>query len=118
MSTFLKTAQDACHGKVDRTSISSFLHALRGLAAISHILFEDALATVNHIEDGSSNYIPEYDVERLNHELNSNMKELQKNLAAASESEVYEVIITHLIPNDFSRSRFIAFAICLHIHYV
>jgi len=55
------------------------------LAAISHILFEDALQAVNHIEDGSSNYIPEYDVDRLNHELNSDMKELEKNFMTASE---------------------------------
>lgn len=101
--------------KVDRTSISSFLYALRGLAAISHILFEDALATVNHIQDGSSNSIPEYDVDRLNHELNSNMEELEKNFTTASESEVYKVIITHLIPNykTFWFSRFLAFAIRL-----
>lgn len=94
MSTFLKTAEGTCHRKVDRTGIISFLDALRGLAAISHILVEDALAAVNHIEDGKiTNYIPEYDVERLQHELNCNMEELVKNFTTASEEDAYEVIL-------------------------
>ncbi|KAL6896573.1 hypothetical protein ACP4OV_007145 [Aristida adscensionis] len=84
VSTFLKIAEDTCHRKVDRASIISFLDALRGLAAISHILVEDALETVNNIEDGSSKYSPKYDAEALNHQFQCNMKQLEMNFAAAS----------------------------------
>ncbi|KAL6896572.1 hypothetical protein ACP4OV_007144 [Aristida adscensionis] len=87
VSTFLKIAEDTSHRKVDRASIISFLDALRGLAAISHILVEDTLAAASNIEDGSSNYSPMYDVEALHHELKRNLKQLEMNFAAAPDRE-------------------------------
>lgn len=69
-----------------------FLVALRGLAAVSHILAQDALDAVNKIEDCSESFTPVFDVDTLNRKLQCNMKELETRFAAASDREAYEVI--------------------------
>ncbi|TVU37326.1 hypothetical protein EJB05_10635 [Eragrostis curvula] len=92
VSIFLKTAEDACRRRFDRTVFISFIDALRGLAAISHILFEDTLAVVNNVEDSSSYYSPGCDVEALNHELQFSIKELLTSLTTAPERNTYELL--------------------------
>ena len=64
-STFVKTAEDAYHGKAKRTTILSFVCALGGLAAISHILFVDTLDAVNGLlnEEDKPKHSPLIDVE-------------------------------------------------------
>ncbi|CAN6219878.1 unnamed protein product [Urochloa humidicola] len=92
ISTFLKIVEDTCHGKVDRKSIITFLDALRGLAAVSHILIKDALDVLNNIEDCSKSFRTVYDVDALNHELQCNMKECELNFTSASDTEAYELL--------------------------
>lgn len=92
VSTFLKIVEDSCHRKVDRTSIISFLRALRGLAAISHILIQDDLDALNNIEGCSETFSTVYDVDALNHKMHCNMKELEMKLTAASDGEAYKVV--------------------------
>uniref|UniRef100_A0A0D3GUS3 Uncharacterized protein n=1 Tax=Oryza barthii TaxID=65489 RepID=A0A0D3GUS3_9ORYZ len=61
VSIFVKTAEDTYHRKVDRATILSFLCALQGLAADSHILFDDALAFVR---SSQPDYSPKHDVDK------------------------------------------------------
>ncbi|KAL6896911.1 hypothetical protein ACP4OV_007483 [Aristida adscensionis] len=93
---FLKFLEDVWSRNVESDSrIFSFLGALSGLAAISHIMFEDALAAVNTSEQISSNYSPERDVEAPNHELQRKMRDLERKFMAASktsEAEAYEIL--------------------------
>ncbi|TVU37310.1 hypothetical protein EJB05_10619 [Eragrostis curvula] len=105
--TFLKAAEDASHRKVDRMVIVSFIDALRGLAAISHILFEDTLAAVNNTEDSSRHYSPGYDVEAINHDLQCNIKESVKRLMTAPEREAYELLPSTLSTATLLVSEFV-----------
>jgi hypothetical protein len=61
------------------------------LAAISHILIQEALDAMNNIEHCSENFSTVFDVDALNHDLNCKMKELETNFTAASDREAYEV---------------------------
>ncbi|TVU37302.1 hypothetical protein EJB05_10611 [Eragrostis curvula] len=96
VSSFLKLAEDVWNRKVENDSrIISFLGALGGLAAISHIMLEDALAAVNTSEQSLSNYIPKQDIEALNHELQHKMKNLERKIMVASktsDTKVYELL--------------------------
>ena len=47
---FVKLAEDANHQIFNNKSVFSLLGALRGVAAISHILVKDALESVEHVE--------------------------------------------------------------------
>uniref|UniRef100_A0A0E0EES1 Uncharacterized protein n=1 Tax=Oryza meridionalis TaxID=40149 RepID=A0A0E0EES1_9ORYZ len=63
VSTFVKTAEDTYHRKVDKATVLSFLCPLQGLAAVSRILFEDAVkskilhCTVNDLTQKVSSYV-------------------------------------------------------------
>ncbi|KAL6657155.1 hypothetical protein ACP70R_004935 [Stipagrostis hirtigluma subsp. patula] len=109
--TFVKFIEDVWNRNVDNDSrIFSFLGALSGLAAISHILLEDALAAVNTSEYSSSNYSPEYDVEALNHELQRKMADLERKFMAASKtskSKAYEILKPTLYDATTHVSRFV-----------
>lgn len=60
---FLSTIDGTYQGKATMETIVSFLGALGGVAAISHILLQDALANLDS-GDSSSNYGPDCDVDR------------------------------------------------------
>lgn len=70
-----------------------FLDALRGLAAVSHILAQDTLDAINKIEDCSKSFDAVFDVDTLNRKLQCNMKELEMRFTGASDGEAYEVYI-------------------------
>uniref|UniRef100_A0A0E0LPK2 Uncharacterized protein n=1 Tax=Oryza punctata TaxID=4537 RepID=A0A0E0LPK2_ORYPU len=89
VSTFVKTAEDTYHRKVDRATILSFLCALQGLASISHILFEDALASVRSIQP---DYSPKHDVEAINRYYKQEIKCLINNFGEASTTEELDIL--------------------------
>ncbi|KAL5197792.1 hypothetical protein ABZP36_001304 [Zizania latifolia] len=90
VSIFLKTAEDTYHRKVDRADILSFLDALGGLAAISHILFEDALVSVR---GSSPNYSPTRGVKAINRYFHKKMRHLRNNFTEAKPTEALEHLI-------------------------
>ncbi|XP_047068672.1 uncharacterized protein LOC124676670 [Lolium rigidum] len=82
VSTFVKTAEDAYHGKAKRATIRSFLSALGGLAAISHILFVNTLDTVNDllIEEDKPKHSPQIDAEDAHRRFEQKLGNLQQKL--------------------------------------
>ncbi|KAF2924421.1 hypothetical protein DAI22_07g267400 [Oryza sativa Japonica Group] len=98
VSTFVKTAEDTYHRKVDRATILSFLCALQGLAAVSHILFEDALAFVR---SSQPDYSPNHDVEVINRYYQQEIKRLINNFREASTTEALEIL--HSTVNDLTQ---------------
>ncbi|KAM0893047.1 hypothetical protein ACQ4PT_025370 [Festuca glaucescens] len=81
-STFVKTAEDAYHGKAKRATIHSFLCALGGLAAISHILCVNTLDTVNDllIEEDRPKHSPHIDVEAAHRTFEQKLGNLKQKL--------------------------------------
>lgn len=88
VSTFVKTAEDTYHRKVDKATVLSFLCALQGLAAVSRILFEDALASVRSIQP---DYSPKRDVEAINRNYQQEIQCLINKFGEASTTEALEV---------------------------
>jgi hypothetical protein len=82
VSTFVKTAEDAYHGKAKRATIRSFLSALGGLAAISHILCVNTLDTVNDllIEEDRPKHSPDIDVEAAHRMFEQKLGNLKEKL--------------------------------------
>uniref|UniRef100_A0A0E0I5G4 Uncharacterized protein n=1 Tax=Oryza nivara TaxID=4536 RepID=A0A0E0I5G4_ORYNI len=101
VSTFVKTAEDTYHRKVDRATILSFLCALQGLAAVSHILFEDALAFVR---SSQPDYSPNHDVEVINRYYQQEIKRLINNFREASTTEALEAAPLHpvMLPHQMT----------------
>lgn len=91
VSTFVNIADDTCHRKADQETIISFLRALGGLDAISHILFEDALFAANNIEGSSSEYIPNPDVGAYNRIFQQKMTQLEGGIRSSSPVKAREV---------------------------
>uniref|UniRef100_I1QD18 Uncharacterized protein n=2 Tax=Oryza glaberrima TaxID=4538 RepID=I1QD18_ORYGL len=98
VSIFVKTAEDTYHRKVDRATILSFLCALQGLAADSHILFDDALAFVR---SSQPDYSPKHDVEVINRYYQQEIKRLINNFREASTTEALEIL--HSTVNDLTQ---------------
>uniref|UniRef100_A0ACD5YE90 Uncharacterized protein n=1 Tax=Avena sativa TaxID=4498 RepID=A0ACD5YE90_AVESA len=85
-STFVKTAEDTYHGKATRATIHSFLCALGGLAAISHILFVNTLDAVNDllIEEDKPKHIPRIDIEAAHRRFEQKLGTLKQKLKVKS----------------------------------
>nr|BAC20684.1 hypothetical protein [Oryza sativa Japonica Group] len=98
VSTFVKTAEDTYHRKVDKATVLSFLCALQGLAAVSRILFEDALASVRSIQP---DYSPKRDVEAINRNYQQEIQCLINKFGEASTTEALEIL--HCTVNDLAQ---------------
>uniref|UniRef100_A0A0E0AN20 Uncharacterized protein n=1 Tax=Oryza glumipatula TaxID=40148 RepID=A0A0E0AN20_9ORYZ len=93
VSTFVKTAEDTYHRKVNKATVLSFLCALQGLAAVSHILFEDALASVRSIQP---DYSPKRDVEAINRDYQQEIQCLINKFGEASTTEALEKVSSYV----------------------
>lgn len=95
VSAFVRTAEDIHHKKVTRETIISFLGALQGVASISHILVQDALAyrTLIGSKDTSPYYeIDDSEVDRAHLKYQVEMNNLKDKLTAAHPADVYELL--------------------------
>jgi len=91
---FVKLAEDTNHKNFNNKSVFSLLGALRGVAAISHILVKDALESVEHVEYGSLNYsLLVQDTDDSWHEFEQNINNLEHKFRAVlnDNSKIYEV---------------------------
>ncbi|TVU16307.1 hypothetical protein EJB05_39864 [Eragrostis curvula] len=93
VSIFVKLAEDTYHKKFNVESVFSLLGAFRGMAAISHILLEDAMASVNYADDNSSKYSLVHEIENSRLEYAQKMRNLEHNFRAVSNStKAYELL--------------------------
>jgi hypothetical protein len=106
VSIFVKLAEDTYHKNFSDKSVFSLLGALRGVAAIGHILVKDALESVDHVEYGSSNYsLLVQDTDDSWHEFEQNINNLEHKFRAVQKnnSMIYEVgyIVCFYSPSPF-----------------
>ncbi|KAF0907725.1 hypothetical protein E2562_020474 [Oryza meyeriana var. granulata] len=90
VNVFLAAADDSYHRKVSKGTVASFLGALRGLAAVSHILLEDAMEAVSHRlpRDSLSEYAFNSDVKDMYAEFERQMSELECEVRPALAPEM------------------------------
>jgi hypothetical protein len=92
VSIFVKLAEDTYHQKFHVESVFSLLRAFRGLAAISRILVQDALANANYAEYTTSNYSFIHDIDNGCCEFELEMNNLEDKFREVSKStKSYEV---------------------------
>lgn len=94
VSIFVKLAKDTYHKKFNDKSVFCLLGALRGVAAIGHILVKDALESVDNVEYGPSSYsLLVQDTDDSWHEFEQNINNLEHKFRAVlkSNSKIYEV---------------------------
>ncbi|KAL6651492.1 hypothetical protein ACP70R_010417 [Stipagrostis hirtigluma subsp. patula] len=92
VASFVNLAEVTYHKKFNDESLLSLLGAFWGLAAISHILVEDAL---NYVEDSPSKYNLVHDIENSRREYEQKMKNLEHNFTAVvkkSNSRTYQFL--------------------------
>ncbi|PUZ49166.1 hypothetical protein GQ55_7G304100 [Panicum hallii var. hallii] len=95
VSVFVKLAEDTYHTKFNDESLFSLLGALKGVAAIGHILVKDALESVNYVEYGSSNYsLLVQDTGNIWDEYEQNINNLEDKFRAALKDnfKIYELV--------------------------
>ncbi|CAL5029736.1 unnamed protein product [Urochloa decumbens] len=95
VSIFVKLAEDTYHKNFNDDSVFSLLGAFRGVAAIGHILVNDALESVDYIEYGSSNYsFLVKDTNNSWHEFEQNINNLEDKFRAVlgNNSKMYELL--------------------------
>lgn len=89
VSIFVELVKDAHDKKFNDESVFSLLGAFRGVAAVGHILLQDAMANVNYVGYSSSLVLDAEDTWR---EFGQNMNNLEEKFRAVSEStKAYEV---------------------------
>lgn len=98
---FLSTIDDTYQGKATMETIVSFLGALGGVAAISHILLQDALANLDS-GDSSSNYGPDCDVDRARmdkarREFEQKLNNLKHKFRTAPPYHAYKILRPTLV---------------------
>ncbi|CAN6277112.1 unnamed protein product [Urochloa humidicola] len=95
VSIFVKLAEDTYNKNFNDDSVFSLLGAFRGVAAIGHILVNDALESVDYTEYGSSNYIfLVKDTDNSWHEFEQNINNLEDKFRAVlkNNSKMYELL--------------------------
>ncbi|CAO2036717.1 unnamed protein product [Urochloa humidicola] len=95
VSIFVKLAEDTYNKKFNDDSVFSLLGALRGVAAIGHILVKDALESVDNVEYDSLNYISLVkDTDNSWHEFEQNINNLEDKFRAVlkNNSKMYELL--------------------------
>ncbi|KAL6844044.1 hypothetical protein ACP4OV_025717 [Aristida adscensionis] len=89
VTSFVDLAEAAYLNEFNHQSILSLLGALGGLAAISHILVDDALTSLNYVEDRSSKYdIFHDDIENSRCEFEQKIKNLEQNFMSLLENSI------------------------------
>lgn len=89
VSIFVKLVKDAHDKKFNDESVFSLLGAFRGVAAVGHILLQDAMANVNYV---GYSYSLVLDVDDTWREFGQKMNNLEEKFRAVSKSaKAYEV---------------------------
>ncbi|TVU00448.1 hypothetical protein EJB05_54128 [Eragrostis curvula] len=86
VSIFVKLVEDTYHNRFHVESMFSLLGAFRGVAAISHILLQDALASVKDAEDITLNYNFVHDKDNGWHEFEQQLNNLEDKFREVSKS--------------------------------
>ncbi|KAL6844491.1 hypothetical protein ACP4OV_026164 [Aristida adscensionis] len=84
VSIFVQLADDAYHKKFAGESVFSLLGAFGGIAAISHIMIQDALASLNYADDDSL----VIHIEESRREYQQKMGDLERNFRAALSDDI------------------------------
>ncbi|KAG2638965.1 hypothetical protein PVAP13_2NG626850 [Panicum virgatum] len=93
-------AVDASYSKsVRKGTVISFLGALRGLASVSHILLDTALAALAHTHPRASlsEYAFNRDVEGMRDEFTRHMDDLEDAISKASPVEIGKFVIPGIL---------------------
>lgn len=89
VSIFVNLVKDAHDKKFNDESVFSLLGAFRGVAAVGHILLQDAMANVNYVGYSNSLVLDADDAWR---DFGQKMNNLEENFRAVSKStKAYEV---------------------------
>uniref|UniRef100_A0A0D9X2Q7 Uncharacterized protein n=1 Tax=Leersia perrieri TaxID=77586 RepID=A0A0D9X2Q7_9ORYZ len=93
VDVFTAAADDSYGKKVSKDTMTSFLVALRGLAAVSHILLNDALEAVSHRlpRYSLSQYAFNSDVKAMYEDFELQMNEIEFNVNDASVAEICQI---------------------------
>ncbi|XP_021309937.1 uncharacterized protein LOC8079218 isoform X1 [Sorghum bicolor] len=90
VSIFVKLAKDAHDKKFNDESVLSLLGAFRGVAAVGHIMLQDAMANGNYV---GYSYRLVLDVDYTWCEFGQNMNNLEEKFKAVSKStKAYEIL--------------------------
>ncbi|KAL6651934.1 hypothetical protein ACP70R_010859 [Stipagrostis hirtigluma subsp. patula] len=95
VSIFVQLAEDTYNKKFNHESVFSLLGAFGGLASISHIMFQDALANLNYADVSSLKYSSlGQDIENSRREYQQKMKNLEQNFRASfsCNSKAYKLL--------------------------
>uniref|UniRef100_A0A0E0EE57 Uncharacterized protein n=1 Tax=Oryza meridionalis TaxID=40149 RepID=A0A0E0EE57_9ORYZ len=84
---FCEAANESYHNRVKMETILSFLDALGGLGAITHILVQD---TVDKLHNGHLKKKIAHDVDALSHKFDKEMKNLKDDFKRATRIEVVD----------------------------
>jgi hypothetical protein len=92
---FTAAAEDAYRRKVNRKTVVRFLGALRGLAAVSHIMLEGALEALCQRCPGEavSEYAFNSDVENMYREFEQGMREVEDGVRNASAVATCRLVV-------------------------
>ncbi|CAN6293535.1 unnamed protein product [Urochloa humidicola] len=95
VDVFVHAADDSYNRTVTKSTVTSFLGALRGLASISHILLEAALEALSHEHPREclSEYAFNRDVKAMHHEYNQYMTELEDGIGNSLTTEACKLVM-------------------------
>ncbi|XP_048563530.1 uncharacterized protein LOC125544041 [Triticum urartu] len=108
-AVFSAAADDSYKKTVNRNTVASFLGALRGLAAVSHILLQGALESLchGHPRVALSEYAFNSDVENMYREFVQGMRDVEDEIRSASAVKTCRLVVLVILASTELTGSFV-----------